>query len=279
MPSISLALCVHRQRDLLERLLREAQGCYDDLVVVHDGPDMEGVKALVEQSGGRFFERERAFQQESHWPFAWSCAKHDWILKVDADELPGTDMKLWLRQFRNATKPLDQVSAFTCIWPLWDGRKAVTTRWPCDRIFLFHRQRVSYFAMPEQVPIPETPCEALNLTMRHEPNRRSLGLRNVLFRRQAYAWRAVIAHSLLGKPTDLRCWRWSSDGWPAHWEQIRAHPFRTAMARLLMGTFRSVRDQWRIEGKIFPTAAINGGINHSLICFEYWRQRRNQKRS
>src|ERR1700730_6063338 len=39
MPSLSLVVCVHRERDLFERLLREAAGCFDDLVVVHDGPD------------------------------------------------------------------------------------------------------------------------------------------------------------------------------------------------------------------------------------------------
>jgi hypothetical protein len=279
MPAISLVVCVYRQRDLLERLMREAQGCHDDLVVVHDGPDIEGIKSQVEQSGGRFFQQPRAFQEEPHWPFAWAQTRHDWILKMDADEFPGEDMKIWLKQFRAAAEPAELVSAFTCIWPLWDGEKAVTAKWPRDRMFLFHKQRVTYFALGEQVPIPEMPCKSLSMTLHHQPKRRSLGLRNVLFRRQAYAWRAVIARSLLGRPTDLPCWRWTSASWPIHWEQIRAHPFRTAIERLTLGTLRSLRDQWRIEGRLLPTAAINGGIHHALICLEYWRQRRNQKRS
>lgn len=36
MPKISLVVCLYKERDLLERLLQHAEGCYDDLVVVHD---------------------------------------------------------------------------------------------------------------------------------------------------------------------------------------------------------------------------------------------------
>jgi hypothetical protein len=39
MPKISLFVCLYKERDLLERLLQHAEGCYDDLVVVHDGPE------------------------------------------------------------------------------------------------------------------------------------------------------------------------------------------------------------------------------------------------
>lgn len=44
MPKISLVVCLYKERDLLERLLQNAEGCYDDLVVVHDG-DEEAVAA------------------------------------------------------------------------------------------------------------------------------------------------------------------------------------------------------------------------------------------
>ena len=70
MPSISLIICIHQEGDLLARLLQRVAGCYDDLVVVHDGPDTVNVREVVEKAGGRFFARPREFQQEPHWP--WS---------------------------------------------------------------------------------------------------------------------------------------------------------------------------------------------------------------
>jgi hypothetical protein len=278
MPALSLVVCVYRQRDLLERLLRKTAGCYDDLVVVHDGPDMDRVRIFVEQCGGRFFERARAWQQEPHWPFAWTQAKHEWILRLDADEFPGEEMKTWLKEFRRAPEPADDISGFTCIWPLWDGRKIISEKWPAGRNFLFHKQRVRFFGMNEQTPIHDGRSEARGFILHHQPKRQSLGLCNVLLRKQAYHWRATLAQSLLGKPTDLPCWRWENENWPTDWECIRRHPWRTGFSRLTIGTIRGLRDQWRNEKRIFPRAAINGPIHHFLICFEYWRQHRQQKR-
>src|SRR5437879_4460982 len=147
MPSLSLVVCVHGERDLFERLLLETAGCGDDLVVVHDGPEADNFAAdhpvavpakemaldyntlapgaplpafyktpppparagsiheLVKQNGGRYFEGPRCFQQEPHWPFSWWQAKHDWILRLDADEFPSEELKDWLRRFRDSPDP------------------------------------------------------------------------------------------------------------------------------------------------------------------------------
>src|SRR6059036_1005511 len=116
MPALSLVVCVHHERELLQRLFDHARGFYDDLVVVHDGPDAVNVRQVVEAAGGRFFERPRAYQQEPHWPFAWKQAAHDWILRLDADEFPSQEMKVWLQNFRAGPEPVDAISGFTCIW-------------------------------------------------------------------------------------------------------------------------------------------------------------------
>jgi hypothetical protein len=128
MPAVTLVVCVHLQRDLLERLLRESRDCYDELIVLHDIPDVQNVRSVVVAAGGRFFERPPAFLQEPHWPFAWAQATHDWILRLDADEFPSEKMKAWLREFRRAPEPLAEISGYTCIWPLWDGKQAITNR-------------------------------------------------------------------------------------------------------------------------------------------------------
>ncbi|MFZ3376341.1 MAG: glycosyltransferase [Chthoniobacterales bacterium] len=277
MPALSLVVCVHNERDLLVRLLEKANGCFDDLVVVHDGEETTNVRSLVERAGGRFYERPREYQQESHWPFAWERAAHDWIIRLDADEFPSDEMKQWLQRLRQGVEPDENISGYTCIWPLWDGRRTVSRKLPVGRNFLFHRQRVRFFGMAEQVPVPDGHYESLDLVLHHQPLRKSYGLHNVLMRRQAYRWRRRIAQSLLGEPTDLFCWRWNTDTWPADWEQIRQRPWRTFFSRLILGMLRTLRDQWKEERWFFPNAAINGPIHHALICLEYWRLRRLQK--
>jgi len=187
-------------------------------------------------------------------------------------------MKAWLKDFRAMPETAPDISCYTCIWPLWSGTRTVTRCWPAGRIFLFNRQCVRFFGLVEQTPIPEGGSEALPFILHHQPRRKSYGLHNLLIRKQAFAWRKLIATGLLGKPTDLPCWRWDSAEWPPVWEQIRSRPLRTAFARLTMGTLRALRDQWRIEGRFIPSAAISGPIHHALICFEFWRLRRRQRR-
>jgi hypothetical protein len=277
-PKISLVVCAFREGNLLARLFRAAQGVYDDLVVVHDGPDTQGVRAVVEAAGGRFFERPRAYQQEPHWPFAWECAAHDWILRLDADEFPSKEMKAWLQNFRTGPEPAEAVSGFTCIWPLWNGRRVVTQRSPAGRIFLFHRQRVRFFGMVEQMPVADGRYDPLDFVLHHRPERKTYGLRNLLVRKQAYRWRAHIAYALLDEPEKLVCWRWENRPWPQVWQDIRQHPFRTAFRRLTRGTLAGLRDQWRLEKHLFPAAAISGPVHHALIALEYWRLRRLRAR-
>ncbi|TAL06468.1 MAG: glycosyltransferase [Verrucomicrobia bacterium] len=278
MPRISLVVCVFQEGDLLARLLQHAAGLYDDLVVVHDGPDETNVRALVEKAGGKFFEAPRDFQQEPHWPLAWGKAAHDWILRLDADELPSEAMRDWLKKFRAGAEPPENISGFTCVWPLWNGTRAVSRRWPAGRHFLFHRQRVRFFGMVEQTPVPDGAWETTDLVLHHQPKRKSYGLVNLIFRKQAYRWRARIARSLLDEPAALNCWRWENRPWPVSWQDIRQHPFRTAFLRLTRDFLRTLRDQWRREGRIFPFAAISGPVHHTLIAIEYCRLRRLKAR-
>jgi hypothetical protein len=283
MPAISLVVCLYRERLFLERLLAGTEGCYSDLVVIHDGPEQisaEGsVEQLVANHGGRFFPRPRAFQQEAHWSFAWSQAKHDWILRLDADEVPSAGLQRWLQSFIAAPEPVGSVSGYTCIWPLWNGRKIVTTRWPAGRIFLFNKNRVRFFGMNEQTPIAEDRLEEVNEILEHRPRRKSYGFANLLWRRQASRWRNLIAVSLLGKPTDLACWRWEDPRWPLGWEQIRQRPFTTAIRRLLFWPVKSFGEYWRHEHKVIPAASLPAGIHYFLIALRHWRKRRGRAKS
>jgi len=278
MPAISLVVCLYNEREYLERLLEQSRGIYDDLVVVHDGPDNANIRELVEQSGGRFFEGPRAYQQEPHWPFAWGEAKYDWILRLDADEFPSTEMKQWLQDFRKGAEPEPEVTGYTCIWPIWNGKRALSDRWPTGRQFLFQRQRVRFFGMVEQTPIPDGSFIPLPLILHHQPKRCTYGIGNLLFRSRMKMWFHVIAKSLLGKPTDLPCWRWTSDQWPSNWEELRRHPLRTGFKRLLL--FPAVELSRAIKKKhAYPfSLMMSPGIHHFMLGLTLFREQKRARR-
>jgi len=314
MPAISLVICVYREHDLLKRLLENADACYDDLIVVHDGPEEGGqadgaaevaaidyaermpdrllpsgyrqlldaplpgtIHALVHQYGGRFFEGPRCFQQEPHWPFTWSQAREEWVLRLDADEFPSAGLRSWLRAFRAQTE-LPTASGYTCIWPLWDGLRAVTQGWPGGRLFLFDRRRVRFFGMVEQTPIPDGTPDELRLVLCHQPTRKSYGVRNILVRRQAYHWRRVIAQSLLGKATDLPRWRWSSEAWPDQWERLRLHPLRHSLTTLVRYPLHQVRGMLRAGQRPILSACLNPGLHHFMLGLRVFAEQRRRRR-
>lgn len=277
MPKLSLAVCLYREREFLERLLDRSVRCYDDLVVVHDGPDADDVRALVESRDGRFFERPRQFQQEPHWPFAWEQARHDWILRWDADEFPSEDLRRWLQAFRTQPEPLNDISGYTCIWPLWDGRRARTKRWP-RRVCLVHRQRVRYFGIVHQGPIADGRFASLTLVLHHQPALKNYGIRYTLARPKVRRWQRETGRSLLGMPTDLACWRWHDPNWPKKFEEIRRRPLWTATKRLIFSPIGNALEMIHCGEIPRPSMLTFFPLQHFLTCLSYVRARAEQRR-
>ena len=327
MPKISLVVCLYREKDLLERLLKHLEGCYDDLVVVHDGAETSAfpssqtqqtspeqlslsspqappvamardygdlsrdstmppgyrfrsdlgatgtIQELVQQYKGSFYEGPRCFQQEPHWPFAWWVAKYDWILRLDADEYPSDALRNWIQDFRkNQTAQID-LSGFTAIWPLWNGRQPCTRRWPAGRLFLFDKKKVNFVGMVEQTPVPDSFFHPTHRTLIHAPKRKSYGVRNIVFRKQAYLWRSNIARSLQQSPLLLPRWRFSFSDWPSPWREKLVHPIRSALISLFWYPLCQARDMLRWEKKIDLSACLNPGLHHFLMQIEIVRQK------
>lgn len=274
MPRLSLAVCVHDEASLLARLLQETNGLFDDLVVIHDGEDANNsCSELANQYGGRYFVRPREYQQEPHWPFAWENCRHDWILRLDADEFPSTEMKAWLEEFRAKEFVHDETSGYTCIWPLWNGHRPVTKRYPANRVFLVNRQRIRFIGMVEMSPMPDGRFEHVPLILHHQPARKSYGLANILIREQAYAWRRAIARSLQGPPVALKCWRWTDNNWPDTWRRITRKPLTEAMLRFIKYPVVTAIDMARQFEIPRPFFCLMPAIHHFLICIEFVRQR------
>ncbi|MFM7233633.1 MAG: glycosyltransferase family 2 protein [Flavobacteriales bacterium] len=81
---LSVVIITLNEERNLPRCLASLQGVADEVVVV-DSFSNDGTRAIAEQSGARFIEHafEGHIQQKN---FALSCATHEWILSLDADE-------------------------------------------------------------------------------------------------------------------------------------------------------------------------------------------------
>lgn len=313
MPKISLVVCLRGERDFLARLLEHAEGCYDDLVVVHDGretgeadwapspPRMElaidwarvpsaaplpeifarnqtqlvrgSLREFVESRGGRFFEHPRIGSLEGQSPFAWWAAKHDWILRFDADEYPTVSLSGWIADFRIKEESSVSSLGFSCIWPLWDGHRTTTTTWPTGRLFLFDRRHASMIGMPEVTPTIEGGVSELPLILCHQPHRKSYGIRNILFRRQAYVWRKVIATSLLKSPLSIPRWRYATSSWPGSWHSMVEEPLLEGFYRLFKFPLEQARSLRIHKERLSLSICLNPALHHFMICMQLWKLR------
>ena len=208
---------------------------------------------------------------------AWEQARYDWILRWDADEFPSDALKNWLKAFRAQLDPPADMSGYTCIWPLWDGKRARTKRWP-RRLFMLHRQRARSIGLAHMAPIPDGRTMPLELILHHQPKRMSYGIRNALVRPESRRWQAEIGRALLGKPTDLPCWRWDSPEWPEKMEQIRRNPIWTGVSRLLLSPIWNAREM--IECGELPRLSFLTffPLQHFMACLSYLQARRHQQR-
>jgi hypothetical protein len=240
--------------------------------LLQGAPKPESIHELVAHYGGRFYEGPRCFQQEPHWPFAWWAAQHDWILRLDADEFPSDELREWIVSFKKLPN-VDEFDAYLAIWPLWDGHRSVTRNWPDSRPFLVRSRGHRFFGMVEQTAIPQKRAERLKLTLIHAPARKSYGVRNIVFRRQAYVWRSVIAGSLINSPLRLPRWRDKENKWPEPWQTKIRHPFRQAVFSLLWFPLCQARDMWRFERKIDLSACINPSLHHFLLQLAIVREK------
>jgi hypothetical protein len=280
MPRITLIVCTYGDRELLGRLLESSRDCYDELFIIHDGPDFEDVRSLVEQHGGRFIERPRAFSQEPHIPYAIGEASHDWILRFDTDEYPSSELKQWLIEFRSTSDVDKRIAGYQWICPAWNGRKRISKNWPYKFVRLFNRNRVSVVGVCENGPHPDPNyfCPKMPLRFWHEPKSPSHGLRNIFGKQRTSQARKNLTQALLGSPLDHPTWRHESDEWPAGWQDVKEHPIFTGLWRLFVWPPRQALAMLLSGDLPRPSVFCHAGLFHASVCFELWKLRRNGRR-
>ena len=275
MPRISLIVVVHGDRMPLTRLITNSERCFDDLLVVHDGEDTSGVREVVESFGGRFVERARAYSQEPHFPFVFEQARYDWLLRLDSDEYPSSGLAEWIARFRADLSEPFETGGYLCVWPAWNGRRAVAN-WPNKRLFLFDRRKTHFVGVYEQSAIVEGKLVRLPYVLHHEPPGKSHGLRNILFKPRTVQGRRNVAQALMGSPLDHPRWRYDSHLWPAGWQQLKDHPVRTGLTRLVVYSIRHFVALIISRNWPRPSLFLHAGLFHALLGLEISRTSRRE---
>ena len=157
-------MVVHDEERLIARCLESLKDVTDEIIVVHDGPCADKTLAICEQFGAKIFRRDFHGEAEPHRPFSFQQASGDWILQIDADEYLSSE----LRQNIRLLAENEAVAAYEFVWPLWDGKRAISSSWPRKRCF-FRKNQASFLGLPHFVVEVKGRIKRSNLVLGHEP--------------------------------------------------------------------------------------------------------------
>lgn len=162
----SLVIIAHNEAHRIEKLLKNIR--YADEVLVVDSFSEDGTAALCERYGARVLNREfPGFGEQKQ--FAVDQSKNDWVLSLDADEVP--DAACWehIRSLMEAEEP-DIKAWYITRRLVFMGREFRFGKEAKDRqLRFFHRKHAHWTTPPvhEQV-ISDGPTAKLKGKVAHE---------------------------------------------------------------------------------------------------------------
>jgi len=115
------------------------------------------------------------------------------FFRLDADEVPSTELKNWLQAFRCGPEPTEFIAGYTCILAPLEWSKDCDKVLAKRRIFLFHKRSSALLWHWRGNSNPDGKFEALQSFLNSTNTQSHTASVNLLLRKQAYHWRQVIA--------------------------------------------------------------------------------------
>jgi glycosyltransferase involved in cell wall biosynthesis len=182
-PKISAILIVYHEEALIERCLQSLTKYVDEIIVIHDGPCQDNTLTIAQKYTSHIHEGDRKGMMEFHLIDAIKMSSHDWVLRVDADEFLSPEMGRNLHTLIQNT----QTNSFTFIWPIWDGNKYITQKWPYKPV-LFRKSSIIYIEDAHSnfmVPQPEN--TKTPYTLEHQPLYNNYSWKSIFSKQKRFA--------------------------------------------------------------------------------------------
>jgi glycosyltransferase involved in cell wall biosynthesis len=217
MPSVSACLVVHNEEAIVERCLRSLAGLDAEILVIHDGPCVDRTLDIARRYTPHVFERPFVGHAEHHRVFAYKQARSEWLLALDADEFLSAEMAAVLPELMARS----DVSGYQFVWPIWDGRRALTSGGPL-RLALVRRSDIELVGMIQNGPKVHGRVEARPEVLHHQPGYNNFTWKTAMSKQRR--WARLHGEELTRPFAQLPTFNYSG---PTHW------PLRRRLMNLL----------------------------------------------
>jgi glycosyltransferase involved in cell wall biosynthesis len=140
---ISAIIPVYNEDKIIGEALESLKDVVDEIIVIHDGKCDDSTIEIAKKFTKKVFIQPHKGRSAFPVAFGLKKAKYNWILKIDADESLSKDLE---NNLRSLVKE-NNIDAFSFIHPLWDGKKAITKKWP-RKTSLVRKSTISYLGFP-----------------------------------------------------------------------------------------------------------------------------------
>lgn len=260
MNKISACLVVYNEERNIGRCLESLRGVVEEIILVHDGPCQDRTLEIAKSFGAKIFIQPHQGEAEIHRPFSYEQTNNNWILQIDGDEFLSLELKNRLVQLISD----ETVSAYQFIWPLWNGRKAVSRSWPY-KLCLFKKDKISFLGIPHFVPEVQGKVASSRLILEHQPDYNNLSFS--IFWTKWRSWAKIQASCYLQDFKTINRYNWSGQEWPKKISLRRRFPLLLLPLEFLLVLFNNVGIGVYRAGFYGLKLAILSGLYRAVVNY------------
>jgi len=207
---------VYHEEALIRRCLNSIKSLCDEIIVIHDGECHDRTLAIAQEFGAVAAEQERVGESGTHRVPAFEMARGEWVLQIDADEFLTEKA---IDSIRRLLCNPGQCNGFSLIWPIWNGHRYISSRWP-HKPCLFRRSAMHFIGFPHSEVIVDGGIKPIDVRLEHQPDYNNYAFSVYLSKHKK--WAAIHTRYLLKEIDTLPAFRpLKHRQWPIHMGIIR----------------------------------------------------------
>lgn len=192
---ISACLVVYNEEKHIERCLNSISEIAFEIIIIHDGPCSDNTINIANKFNAIIHIREHFGVADPHRAYAYSLAKGDWILHLDADEYLSENLinKISLLITNS------NIDNYYFVWPYTDSKVFLNDLEFPKKSFLARKEVMYFIGYPEQqIQVRTDKVNYSNLKVIHHPLYNNFT--NKYFYKKGCKWAKYLAKQLVFLP-------------------------------------------------------------------------------
>jgi glycosyltransferase involved in cell wall biosynthesis len=258
-PKISACVVARNEERLIGRALASFADLVDEIVFVHDGECEDRTLEIAEEYGCRIFVQPFRGHADASKVFAFSQARYEWILGVDADEFLSEGLRAHLHEL--VSDP--DVNGYRFLWPFWDGRRYVSSPEKSWRKLQLYRRSALHAVGNLHLTIHvDEPVRDVDYVLEHRPAYNNWTLHTTFTKWRK--WARVSAREYLSDYGELPTFNWEG---PTTWPP-RRH-LLNQLSPLLFALYAPAifaLDLYKHRNELTPRRNVSMALNAALYA-------------